>query len=59
MFIQSKQLWIEFCKNKNIKNYEEYIINCDMYKELPKNPSDFYIDFTNFHNELGVITRRR
>jgi superfamily II DNA or RNA helicase len=59
MFIQSKQLWIEFCKNKNIKNYEEYIINCNIYKELPKNPGDFYIDFTNFNNELGVIIRRR
>jgi superfamily II DNA or RNA helicase len=59
MFIKSKQLWIEFCKNKNIKNYEEYIINCNIYKELPKNPGDFYIDFTNFNNELGVIIRRR
>jgi superfamily II DNA or RNA helicase len=59
MFIKSKQLWIEFCKNINIKNYEEYIINCNIYKELPKNPGDFYIDFTNFNNELGVIIRRR
>lgn len=59
MFIQSKQLWIKFCKNKNIKNYEEYIIICNIYKELPKNPGDFYIDFTNFNNELGVIIRRR
>jgi superfamily II DNA or RNA helicase len=59
IFIKSKQLWIEFCKNKNIKNYEEYIINCNIYKELPKNPGDFYIDFTNFNNELGVIIRRR
>ena len=58
-FIQSKQQWIEFCKNNNIKNYEEYIISCDKYKELPKNPSDFYKNFTNFHNELGENIRRR
>jgi superfamily II DNA or RNA helicase len=59
IFIQSKQQWIEFCKKINIKKYEEYIINCDKYKELPKNPSDFYRDFTNFPNELGEYIRRR
>jgi superfamily II DNA or RNA helicase len=59
-FIQSKDKWKEFCKNKNIKSYEEYIINCDIYNELPKNPCDFYRNFTNFPNELeGYSSRRR
>jgi len=53
-FIQSKQEWINFCKNKNIKTLNEYKKLCDEYKELPRNPSDFYIDFTNIQNELGL-----
>jgi superfamily II DNA or RNA helicase len=58
-FIQSKQDWVEFCKNKNIKTLCEYNRYCDIYDMLPKNPGDFYRDFTNIYNEVGVITRRR
>lgn len=58
-YIQTKQQWIEFCKNKNIKTLCDYNKYCDIYDELPKNPGDFYKDFTSIFNELGVITRRR
>lgn len=58
-FIQSKQDWVEFCKNKNIKTLPEYNTYCDIYCMLPKNPGDFYRDFTSIYNELGVIMRRR
>jgi superfamily II DNA or RNA helicase len=58
-YIQTKQQWIEFCKNKNIKTLCDYNKYCDIYDELPKNPGDFYKDFTSIFNELGVITKRR
>ena len=58
-YIQSKQQWIEFCKNKNIKTLCDYNKYCDIYDELPKNPGDFYKDFSSIFNELGVITKRR
>lgn len=58
LFIQSKQLWIEFCKNKKIKTLCDYNKCCDIYDVLPRNPSDFYNDFTNFNNELGITIRR-
>lgn len=58
-YIQSKQDWVEFCKNKNIKTLCEYNTYCDIYDMLPKNPGDFYRDFTSIYNELGVIMRRR
>ena len=58
-YIQTKQQWIEFCKNKNIITLCDYNKYCDIYDELPKNPGDFYKDFTSIFNELGIITKRR
>jgi hypothetical protein len=58
LFIISKTLWIDFCKNKNIKSLCDYNAKCDEYDVLPRNPSEFYIDFTNFNNELGITMRR-
>jgi predicted helicase len=59
VFIQSKQDWINFCKEKNIKSIIDYEKICDNYKELPRNPSDFYTNFTNIQNELGLFKIRR
>jgi predicted helicase len=58
-FIQTKQEWINFCKEKNIKSLEEYYMQTNQYSILPKEPSDFYREFTNIQNELGINTRRR
>ena len=59
-FIQSKQDWINFCKEKNIKSLDEYYKSCEIYEVLPKDPADFYYkDFTNIPTELGFNRTRR
>jgi superfamily II DNA or RNA helicase len=58
-FIQSKQEWINFCKEKGIKSLDDYYIYCEEYDTLPKEPADFYKDFTNIPSELGFNRNRR
>lgn len=58
-FIPTKDEWIKFCKEKNIKTLEEYNLNCELYNSLPKIPDEFYEDFTNFHNELNLYSNKR
>ena len=59
-FIQSKQEWINFCKEKKITSLDHYYVSCEEYDALPKEPADFYKDFTNIPAELGFnINRRR
>lgn len=58
-FIQSKQEWINFCKEKGIKSLDDYYIYCDEYDILPKEPADFYKDFTNIPSELQFNRNRR
>jgi predicted helicase len=58
-FIQSKQHWINFCKEKNIKSLEDYYMACEEHNILPKEPADFYKDFTNIPSELGFNKNRR
>ena len=53
-FIQSKQDWIIFCKKNKVSSINDYENLCDEYKELPKNPSNFYTHFTNIQNELDL-----
>ena len=58
-FIQSKQEWINFCKEKNIKSLDNYYVACEEHNVLPKEPADFYKDFTNIPAELGFNRNRR
>jgi len=58
-FIQSKQEWINLCKEKDIKSLDDYYIYCEEYDILPKEPADFYKDFTNIPTELGFNRNRR
>jgi len=58
-FIQSKQEWINFCKEKGIKSLDEYYIYCEKYDILPKEPADFYKNFTNIPSELQFNRTRR
>ena len=58
-FIQSREEWIKFCKEKNVYSINDYKKLCDKYKELPRNPSNFYTHFTNIQNELGIYKIRR
>ena len=57
--IQSKQEWINFCKEKGIKSLDDYYIYCEDYDILPKEPADFYRDFSNIPSELGFNRNRR
>ena len=58
-FIPSKQEWLHFCKEQNIKSLDEYYNYCEEYEFLPKEPADFYKDFTNIPSELGFNRTRR
>jgi predicted helicase len=58
-FIQNKQDWIKFCKKNNIQSINDYNLLCNKYKILPKNPADFYINFTNIPIELNLSLIRR
>jgi predicted helicase len=59
LFIQCKKHWINFCKEKQINSLEEYNLNCDLYKCLPRSPENFYKDFTNILYELKLNNNRR
>jgi superfamily II DNA or RNA helicase len=58
-FIQSKQEWINFCKEKNIISLDNYYALCELYDILPKEPAIFYKDFTNIPSELSFNKTRR
>lgn len=58
-FIQSKEKWIDFCKEKGITSPHEYDMLCEKYDNLPKEPADFYDEFANIINELGINYNRR
>ena len=58
-FITSKQEWINFCKEKNVKTLDDYYMFCEEHDVLPKEPADFYKDFTNIPSELGFNRNRR
>jgi len=53
-FIKTKEEWIKFCKEKSVKSLKDYEKICNEYKELPKNPSEYYKNFTNISNELDL-----
>jgi predicted helicase len=58
-FIESKQDWINFCIEKNIKSLDNYYLACEIYDILPKEPDEFYNHFTNILCELGINKNRR
>jgi len=58
-FIQDKNDWINFCKEKNVKSLDDYKELCKLYDVLPTNPAYFYKDFVSIPIELGLYTKRR
>lgn len=52
VFLQTKDEWVAFCKDKNVKSVDEYKELCLIYDELPVNPGEFYEHFTSITNEL-------
>ena len=55
----SKDELIKICKKNNVKSCEDYIKLCESHEELPKEPAEYYRDFTNLKNELGLFNRRK
>ena len=55
----SKDELIKICKKNNVRSSEDYIKLCELYKEFPKEPAEYYRDFTNINNELGLFNRRK
>lgn len=52
-FIQTKEAWINYCNEKNIRSLEDYWAACEVYDVLPKEPAEFYSAFSNILLELG------
>ena len=57
-FISTKEAWTNFCIEKEINNIDKYNEYTDIYPELPKDPDDFYKDFTNLSNELNYDNKK-
>jgi hypothetical protein len=58
-FIQSKEDWINFCREKNINSLDDYFRSCEIYDVLPKEPGDLYVNFSNIPKEVGFNAFRR
>lgn len=54
-FIQSKAEWKKFCIEQNVSSLQEYNNLCNVYEQLPRNPGDFYSNFTNILSELDLF----
>ena len=59
IFIQDKNDWINFCKDKNIESLDDYYELCKKYSNLPNEPIDFYKNFSNINYELKINKERR
>jgi len=59
IFIQDKNDWINFCKDKNIESLDDYYELCKKYSNLPNEPIDFYKNFSNISYELKINKERR
>lgn len=58
-YIKTKNEWLQFCDQFNVSSLECYDRLCEQYKCLPKNPAEFYDNFTSIPNELGFNKERR
>ena len=54
IFIQNKNEWVQFCKDNNVLSINDYNDLCNKYKQLPRNPKEFYNNFNNILNELDL-----
>ncbi len=58
-FIQTKDEWVTFCQEKKVNSVSMYNDLCKKYIQLPNEPIELYIGFTNIGNELGLFSKRR
>jgi predicted helicase len=59
VFIQTKKEWLSFCKARHISTVSQYKELCLTHPQLPMDPGEFYIDFSNIYAELNVRQTRR
>jgi predicted helicase len=59
LFIQTKDEWKQFCNDEKIINLPGYYLACKKYPQLPKDPAEYYADFTSIGVELGWGKKRR
>jgi hypothetical protein len=52
--VRTKDEWRQFCKEKNIDSVQNYNDMCKYYKELPIEPNEYYVGFTNMEDELEL-----
>lgn len=57
--IQTKEEWKQFCKEKNIDSIQKYNEMCNIYNQLPIEPTEYFKGFTSILNELDIQLRRR
>lgn len=58
-FIKCKTEWKQFCIQRSVKTVEDYFELCSLNDVLPREPGDFYKDFSNLPTELGFYNFRR
>lgn len=58
-FIDTKEEWIRFCREKKVVTVSDYLVLCAKYDCLPLNPELLYKGFTNICHALRVESRRR
>ena len=59
LFIKSKCEWTKFCKENGVNSLNSYNALCEIYNILPKEPDEFYNNFSNIPLELGFHNIRR
>ena len=57
--IRTKGEWKQFCKEKNIDSIQKYNDMCRLYNQLPIEPNEYYVGFTNMEDELDIDSVRR
>lgn len=58
ILIPTKERWLIFCEEKEIKTFDDYNHATEIFKELPKDPEDFYNEFSNIDYELQTVSMR-
>lgn len=59
-FLRTREEWKCFCRENGIGSARDYEKACSVYENvLPKDPEEFYPEFTNLMAELGYVKKRR
>jgi hypothetical protein len=53
-FVGSKQEWARVCREAGVASAGDYARLCDACADMPRNPGDFYVGFSNLSDELEL-----